>query len=139
MSLSQRLDTFSSRFPRLYWLGPAAGWAAAIFWLSSQGGDDLPKVSIPHLDKAAHFVLYGGLGWFCARAAGREGPLSIRAAILAWAAASLYGLSDEAHQLFTASRSFEWADWLFDMLGAAAGTAGWALWRRAGGRLLWRA
>lgn len=102
-----------TRFARGW--GPAALWAAVLFWQSSR--PSLPSPAIPGLDKVAHFCLYAVLGVLLARAGERTGvgPIALTAIGL------LYGLSDEFHQSFVPGRSMEVADWVADALGTIAG------------------
>jgi VanZ family protein len=95
---------------RWFWAGL---FAATIFLASSCG-----KVSSPGLtqsdDKYGHFLVYGLLGTLVCRT-GR----GWRAGLLALAAASLYGVSDEWHQSFVPGRSCDVWDWVADTSGAA--------------------
>ncbi|HEV7591090.1 MAG TPA: VanZ family protein, partial [Longimicrobium sp.] len=50
-----------------------------------------------------------------------------RAALLAGALGSLYGVSDELHQLLVRNRSSDPVDWMADTLGVLAGVALWHL------------
>ena len=106
---------------------PPILWAALIFLLSSVPGkrDMLPSV-IPHLDKLAHLVAYGILGALVARAGRREWFGSWMAwGLVSWAIGSLYGATDEWHQMYVVDRSASWIDWLMDTLGTAGGVAYW--------------
>ena len=98
--------------------GPAAFLSAAIFVLSSIPGHQLSWVF--GWDKALHAIEYGTLGAAYQRAidpwAGGRGL-----AALSWALASLYGVSDEIHQLFTPGRSADFRDAIADAIGAALG------------------
>ncbi|MQA90778.1 MAG: hypothetical protein GEU90_11155 [Gemmatimonas sp.] len=95
--------------------GPAAGWAAFLFFLSSRPS---VGVALPFgADKVAHFGAYLVLGFLLAHGVTRFG-LSARFALVV---GMLYGLSDEVHQRFVPGRSAELADWIADALGAVAG------------------
>ena len=74
-------------------------------------------------DKVLHAMEYAGLGGLCYRAFrwGATGPLADRALVCAIVAASLYGVTDEVHQLFVPFRESSWQDWLADVTGSAAG------------------
>lgn len=135
MSLTGANSRLAGMSSKLYYLGPAIAWAGVIFWLSSQSGDSLPKPDIPQADKAAHLAIYLILGLLASRAWAGGRALSWREAAGACVVASLYGLTDEGHQLFVAERSCNWVDWAVDCLGSAAGAFAWP-WlagRRGGG------
>jgi VanZ family protein len=106
------------------WL-PAALWASLIFVLSSIPGTSIPHVAIPASDKIAHAFVYAILGAFCFRGARQTlTETGFRAALLATLIATLYGISDELHQLFTPQRSADWHDVVADMVGGALGAVG---------------
>jgi len=101
---------------------PALAWAALILFLGTRPAvADLPFAAFPGLDKAAHAVVYGVLGFLAIRALGTTGPWRA----LAWGAAIglLWGFLDEWAQTAIPSRTAEVGDLLADMAGAAAG--GW--------------
>ncbi|HWL50832.1 MAG TPA: VanZ family protein [Chthoniobacteraceae bacterium] len=108
-------------------------WAATIYWLSSQSGDELPDVgfTIPHFDKFAHFVAYACGGALMALAFWRS-SFSWKGAIIASIVLlALFGGSDEWHQLSTPGRTGgDVFDWLADLLGAVAGSVFIALYVR---------
>lgn len=81
---------------------------------------------IPHLDKVAHFSVYGLLGTLLVRTrwGGRWAPL------VALGIASLYGVSDEIHQSYVPGRSTEFADWFADTAGAAVAIFMYTRWNR---------
>jgi len=96
------------------WL-PVVAWAALIFVLSSVpdlgtglGGWDYV------LRKFAHAAEYAVLGALLMRATGKPR--------LAFALATLYAVSDEAHQSFVPSRSASAVDVSIDSIGAICGT-----------------
>ncbi|MHC4547968.1 MAG: VanZ family protein [Planctomycetota bacterium] len=102
--------------------GPPLLWAAVILFLGTRPADQLPSGglwALPGLDKALHACVYGVLGFLVVRATrpGRAGSaLLLGAAIgLAW------GGLDEWVQQSVPGRAAEPADWLADLLGAAAG------------------
>lgn len=112
-------------------------WMVAIFFASGQ--DDLPEGPkiIPHFDKVAHFCIYGLLATLWVRVLahpGREG----RAALLALAIASLYGMTDEFHQSFVPGRMVDVGDWVADTAGAALAVALYHFWPRYRAALEWR-
>jgi len=115
-------------------------WAAAVAGLVvvASSRSTVAAPSVDHVDKVAHFSVYGLLGTLVVRA------LGLRAGVRAVVLVSLFGVSDEVHQYFTPGRSMEFADWVADTLGATvavAGYTGWTayrerleapVWRRAG-------
>src|SRR6266478_2496435 len=114
------------------WVG-FAGWVATIFYLSSLSGPSVEELNVFHLwDKLAHFIAYAAGGVLLAgglRAGTRLSPAKIFGYTLL--ALSLFGASDEWHQLYTPGRSgADVHDWLADTLGSAAGaTLALVLWR----------
>jgi VanZ family protein len=112
-----------------YWV-PVALYAGTIFYLSSQSHpeEQLPSLLIEDVsDKVLHAVEYGILALLCYRAfRWAAGPAVARqAVVLAIVTASVYGLTDEAHQLFVPFRESSWLDWLADTIGAAIGAISW--------------
>ena len=105
--------------PRARWI-VAALFAAAIFAASSSQRPAPSLAAIPGLDKLLHFAAFflfaASMHW----ALRGSGVPPLRSALLAAAAASLYGASDEIHQAFVPGRSATWADWAADSLGGAA-------------------
>ena len=118
-------------------------WAGVIFFMSSHTGSDFKQgtdfVAIikMHLDSAqqalfgpgvdivsslAHFCEYTVFGLFLRNATGRHFSPLVAFAI-AVALGSLYGVSDEFHQLFVPGRACDPADWLVDTLGTALGAS----------------
>jgi VanZ family protein len=101
---------------------PPLLWAAAVFFASSRS-------TLPHLpsvlgwDKLQHCAAYAVGGFLIARALGG----GWRGALLAAVLGSLYGASDEVHQLFVPYRSTDVLDWMADTLGVAAGACLWRL------------
>ena len=112
----------------LYFIGPAVAWAGLIFWLSAQSGESLPQIDVPQVDKAAHGAEYLILGLLAARAWGRGGAFRWRGAVWAWLLASIYGLTDEGHQLLVAGRTCDAIDWAVDCFAAAVGAMTWLRW-----------
>lgn len=95
------------------------GYVAFIYWLSAQ-----PKLPAPMWfswhDKLYHsgaYFIFGALAWRSLR----HCPLNLRQQLLlSLAVSSLYGISDEWHQVFVPGRSPSVGDWLADTIGAAA-------------------
>ena len=108
-----------------YWL-PVVLYAGAIFYLSDQPHpqEKLPSFLFEEFsDKVLHAVEYGILALLCYRAfRWASGPAVARKAVLlAIVTASVYGMTDEAHQAFCPFRESGWQDWLADTIGAAIG------------------
>jgi len=95
---------------------------ALIFHLSSQSR---PLPFIPDrfftYDKVLHALEYAVLGALLARAAVGAGAGSRWSVILAAAAGSGYGATDEWHQSFVPGRSCDPFDWMADTVGALVG------------------
>jgi VanZ family protein len=96
-------------------------WAAGIFWVSSSPAKDLPNVaeiwySLSHF---AEYLVLGALAFLAVRGsstASLRKPIAVAVAI-----ASVYGVSDEFHQLFVSGRHADFFDWCTDTVGAAVG------------------
>lgn len=103
-------------------------WAAAVALLvvvASHRSTVAAPEGFAHIDKLAHFCVYGLLATLVRRAL--SGP---RAGLVAVLATSLFGVTDELHQAFVPGRSTEVADWVADTLGAALAVALYGGWRR---------
>lgn len=120
-----------SRAARAWW--PVVVWMGIIVFLTSVrlpiGG--LARTGLP-LDKVAHLLLYGGLGWTLGRAMWASG---YRAAVAVWLCllfGLLFGAVDEWHQGALRSREASFADWLADAAGVSLGLAAflWPRWLR---------
>ena len=113
----------------LYWL-PALVWASLLFFLSSQSS--LPGEGIVP-DLGSHYVAYLILALFCAFGFAGRMPLPPPPAVYwqSWITATVYGMSDEWHQMFTPGRTPSWEDVLADGLGALTGMVVLALVGRA--------
>ncbi|TKS58509.1 MAG: hypothetical protein EWM73_03506 [Nitrospira sp.] len=112
-----------------YWV-PVALYACTIFYLSSQSHpeEQLPSFLLEDVsDKVLHAVEYGILALLCYRAfRWATGPAVARqAVVLAIVTASVYGITDEVHQLFVPFRESSWQDWLADTIGATIGAISW--------------
>jgi VanZ family protein len=103
------------------WL-PAIGWAVLLAVLSSIPGTAIPAGPTPNFDKLVHGGLYLVLGFFCARALAATTTLAPGALVAAATLmGTLYGVTDELHQLLTPRRSSDWHDVVADAVGALAG------------------
>lgn len=105
----------------IYWLPPIV-LAGIIFKLSS---GSVPKTSDVYwqdfaIKKIAHVTIYGILAVLTYRALIAGGTPKKKALLLAFFIATLYGGTDEIHQLFTQGRESRLRDVGFDSLGAAA-------------------
>lgn len=128
------------RFAVMSWILVAL-WALFIFFMSSNTGDTLDdgdgiislifqwlkdlqaQVLPPGVDvvnPTAHFCEYLIFGALLANAWRTKVtlPWAVWAAVLC---ASLYGISDEIHQIFVPGRTADPIDWLVDTCGAALG------------------
>lgn len=129
-----------------FWLtiiswGLVVAWAAFIFFMSSntntglneglglfsrlyQGMKDLQLhllgPDVDALSSVAHFCEYAVLGMLLMQALRLHMPTR-RAFLVAVVCASLYGATDEVHQLFVSGRMSDPVDWMIDTMGAAAG------------------
>jgi|Deesub1362B_J571_1020462.scaffolds.fasta_scaffold01085_13 VanZ family protein len=107
-----------------YFYLPPVFYAGLIFYLSSIPDLTLPEWGLDFEDKLIHFLAYFGLGLLAARAfhASNGGPLSRKDLILTVVVVTLYGATDEIHQIFVPGRYADVLDWVSDFLGAVAGT-----------------
>ena len=110
------------------WL-PVAAYMALIFYLSSlpHPEEQLPNFLFEKLgDKLLHAIEYSVLAMLCYRAFRRtvRAYAAQYAVVLAIAAASLYGATDEVHQAFVPLRASSLSDWIADTAGAVIGAVG---------------
>ena len=111
----------------LAWLAVAL-WAGAIVAVSAVPAADLPRTP-GFFSYVAHVSEYAVLGALLVTALARAQP-TLRRVGLAVALASLFGASDEFHQLFVAGRQSDPVDWLCDTAGATVGAlVAWWFWR----------
>jgi peptidoglycan/LPS O-acetylase OafA/YrhL len=96
--------------------------AIAIFVVSSIPGSGFPTHP-GYFNVIAHFVEYLLLAVLLCIALNSPKRALWLTALLAIIIASLYGASDEFHQLFVFGRSCDPLDWLTDTLGALVGAA----------------
>lgn len=105
----------------IFWF-PVIAYCVIIFVVSSME-HPLPETQIPQLDKLLHAVEYGALCFLLIRAlkGSRAYPLTSRAGLIIAAVVltTLYGATDEIHQLFVPGRIASFLDLFFDFLGAA--------------------
>ena len=114
--------------------GPAWVTMVLIFVLSSISG--LGPIPGGVDDGVAHALQYAVLAALLLRglAGARWRGVGVRVAALAVLLATLYGVTDEAHQWFVPGRTAEVTDLVADALGAAVATGvicGWSIVRRS--------
>ena len=114
--------------------GPAWATMVLIFVLSSISG--LGPIPGGVDDGVAHALQYAVLAALLLRglAGARWRGVKVRAAALAVLLATLYGVTDEAHQWFVPGRTAEVTDLGADALGAAVAAGvicGWSIVRRS--------
>ncbi|MEE0845769.1 MAG: VanZ family protein [Eggerthellaceae bacterium] len=101
-------------------LGDGDGLVSLIFqWLHGIQAGVLPS-DVDVVSPAAHFCEYAIFGalWMNAWRTRVATPWAVWAAVVC---ASLYGISDEIHQIFVPGRTADPVDWLVDTCGAALG------------------
>jgi len=104
----------------------ALAWAAVIFTVSSIPGSKIPEVDIVDFDKLAHLGVYGCLGfltYFAFRYQHRFPVLARLTFLSAILACSLYGATDEIHQLWVPGRTCDIWDWTADTVGGILGAS----------------
>jgi VanZ family protein len=102
---------------RTRWIIVAA-YAGMIFAFSSISKGPTGAQAIPGLDKILHFGVYFVFSWLIYAALRASGVSRARAAVMAMALASIYGITDEIHQRYVPNRTASVADWAADTLGA---------------------
>jgi VanZ family protein len=113
------------------WL-PVIAYMAMLFVFSS-----FSKLPTPPGDLSfyhVHIAAYAGLGALTTRAAAKGlRHVSLPAAFVGIAISTLYGVTDEYHQMFVPGRNFDVLDMAADALGSVAGAGamrGWSIIRR---------
>ena len=102
------------------WVPPII-YAALIFHFSSET-NPLPSLTAHAWDKALHVAEYAGLAALLARSLRGEGMARGWSIVGALLIASVYGASDELHQLFVPGRDSSVLDWTADTIGALIGS-----------------
>ena len=97
-----------------YWL-PVLIWIAIIFYFSSRGSDNIIVASAKP-SFVYHFLEFLILSFLFFRAF--RAYKTKNAFLLSILFSTLYGLTDEIHQLFVPGRAFELKDILIDFLGS---------------------
>jgi VanZ family protein len=108
---------------------------ALIFSASSLSDPGAPPGGIS--DKTAHFLAYFPLGAALVRAlaGGRAVRMTVGRIGAATIVATLYGISDEMHQMLVPPRTPDWHDVVADCVGALVGATVFALAARVATRL----
>lgn len=102
---------------------------AMVFGLSSVSKLPTPPAGLSF--SVIHAVTYAGLGALTARATGKGlRDVSWRAVVGAIVISTLYGVSDEYHQLFVPGRTFDVLDMVADAIGSVAGACAVGAWSR---------
>jgi VanZ family protein len=115
---------------------PVAIYMALIFGISSISSP--PDLSTSIGDKGAHAILYSGLAALLVRAlaGGWWRSFGVRIAAGAITLSTLYGVTDEIHQIFVPPRTAELADLAADAIGSVAAVvvlyAAHTIWSRLG-------
>jgi VanZ family protein len=101
---------------------------AMLFWCSSLSTIPSPPGALSYYH--IHIAAYAGLAILTARALARGRMQRVTAYVVigAIAISSLYGVTDEYHQLFVPGRTFDVRDIFADTLGAAAGASAVKAW-----------
>jgi VanZ family protein len=114
------------------WL-PVIAYMAMLFVFSSFSKLPTPPgdLSFYHM----HIAAYTGLGALTTRAAAKGlHQVSFTAALVAILISSLYGVTDEYHQLFVPGRTFDVLDMAADALGSVVGAGAMCAWSIIGRR-----
>ncbi len=138
--MSKATELFAQRKEGVFWI-LAILWMGFIFFMSAQTGSDLDhgtglfsaiKASLEDfvarttglqtdiVSTLAHVSEYLVLGFLLANALCLRTSAG-KAFLIAVLTGSLYGVTDEIHQIFVPGRLCDPADWLADTLGCALG------------------
>lgn len=108
------------------WL-PVIAYMAMLFGFSSLPTLPSPPAGLSFYD--VHVAAYAGLAALTTRATARGlRDVSWRAVFGAILISSLYGVSDEYHQMFVPGRTFDVLDMLADAIGSVAGASAAGAW-----------
>jgi surface polysaccharide O-acyltransferase-like enzyme len=104
----------------LFYILPAAGYAALIFSLSSSPLDIEELGPVFEYDKLLHLVEYYIFGYLLMRVftTSPDSSLAGKAVLATILIGTVYGASDEIHQYFVPGRDSDLLDFLFDATGA---------------------
>jgi VanZ family protein len=109
--------------PFLKVLLPLIIYAGCIYYVSSIDGNILPDINKYHMDKVAHFAEYLIFAFLAMRTISRLFPKlgAISNFIISIIVITMFGASDEIHQLLVPNRTCSFTDFVFDFLGAGMG------------------
>jgi VanZ family protein len=110
-----------NRFLRLHW--PSIAFACLIFAISSIPALKSPDLGISFEDKIYHFLEYAGFGFLLQRGMEKSGGRSLKRILFISLLGTVYGASDEIHQLFVPGRRCDPSDFLADAAGVLIGQA----------------
>ena len=107
--------------PARVWI-PAVAWALLIFVLSSIPGAAFPASKLLSYDKLVHAAVYAVLGalFFVAMPRRWSQKTSVLV-LLSGGMATVYGFTDELHQMFVPGRFADLRDVLADCIGGFVG------------------
>lgn len=113
-----------SGFMPLRYVAAAVAYCGFIYYLSSRSSFPF-EAPFPLFDKIVHVCLFGGLSATVALGLhrARREYSAVVLVIVPAAFSTLYGLTDEAHQLFVASRTFAVGDLIADAFGSTVAAA----------------
>jgi len=100
---------------------------AFIFFMSSRSNIETVPM-FPHADKLIHFAAYVlvSAAWvFALKGNSLFNGKKLGVFLLAMVVSSLYGLSDEIHQMYVPGRTCDMFDWLADSVGSVVGAWVW--------------
>lgn len=123
----------------LWFWGPVLLVMGLIFGASAVSEPGPPPAGLS--DKSAHIIAYGVLGATLIRAlaTGHAPGMTARRVLIATAAAAVYGVTDELHQVFVPGRTPDALDLVADLVGGAAGSFLYAAGARVWHARPWRA
>lgn len=93
---------------------PAVLWAAVLLYIGGQSNVPTVETTLP-VDKAAHFVMYGVLGYLAT--SGWLKTHQPRRLLWVLLLAMAVGAADETHQRVVPNRSSDIMDWIADVTG----------------------
>ena len=106
---------------------PVIAYMAMVFGLSSLSQPPKPPGGLSYYH--VHIAVYMGLGALTTRAAAKGlRHVSLTAVFVAIAISTLYGVTDEYHQLFVPGRMFDAWDMAADALGSVLGAGAMLAW-----------